>query len=170
MLEVGRVVFQGSFGTVMSRNLFILVLLAGGFISGVANAQENGEVYKQDRVPRSLLQDRSKRMKLRNDINRVLAGRSPVNENFDKWYKFFILPRMTRYEPIADTVPNPLGQLSEWRYEFYQDLRIAAKNEVVHGRLNNLVFDYMSEVVKENYHPAVRYNAMLIIGDLNNVN
>ncbi len=26
MLEVGRVVFQGSFGTVMSRNLFILVL------------------------------------------------------------------------------------------------------------------------------------------------
>ena len=167
MLEVGRVVFQGSFGTVMSRNLFILVLLAGGFISGVANAQENGEVYKQDRVPTSLLQDRSKRMKLRNDINRVLAGRSPVNENFDKWYKFFILPRMTRYEPIADTVPNPLGQLSEWRYEFYQDLRIAAKNEVVHGRLNNLVFDYMSEVVKENYHPAVRYNAMLIIGDLN---
>jgi len=167
MLEVGRIVFQGSFGIVMSRNLFILVLLACGFLSEAANAQQNVEAYKQDRVPTSLLQDRSKRMKLRNDINRILAGRSPVNENFDKWYNLFILPRMTRYEPIADTVPNPLGQLSEWRYEFYQDLRIAAKNEVVHGRLNNLVFDYMSKVVKDNYHPAVRYNAMLIIGDLN---
>jgi hypothetical protein len=44
---------------------------------------------------------------------------------------------------------------------------VQAKSGEVHDYLNNLVLDYMSKLAKNNYHPAVRINAMLTIGDLN---
>ena len=40
----------------------------------------------------------------------------------------------------------------------------------MHDYLNKLVLDYMGKIAKsEKYHPAVRINAMLTIGDLNSV-
>ena len=39
----------------------------------------------------------------------------------------------------------------------------------VHDHLNELVLDFMKKLVAGDFHPAVRVNAMLMIGELNRV-
>jgi hypothetical protein len=93
----------------------------------------------------------------------VVQGLVPYAENADKvkkYYKDYLYKSMTR--------PENLHSLPEKRKEIVGDLQDAKAKEM-HDALLNDVFDMMKKFVTSsaNLHPALRFNAMLIIGDLN---
>ena len=84
----------------------------------------------------------------------------PAKQNFfDDYYTTYALARWTQV--------SSLGNLSKFRKELFNNLR-QTKGAQVYNHLNDLVLKFMEERAKsDKYHPAVRYNAMLTIGDLN---
>jgi hypothetical protein len=107
-------------------------------------------------------QNQKKNMALINSILRAGSFSSGQQTDFDVFYKTFALARWSQL--------NSLNNLTTYRKEIFRDLR-QAKSGQVHDHLNELVLQFMEERAKgiKNYHPAVRYNAMLTIGDLNSV-
>lgn len=77
---------------------------------------------------------------------------------FDAYYNEFALPRWT--------VPENYPSLTEFRRELRNDF-LAAKSGPPYDRLLGLAFDYLTRLAGPGYHPAVRYNAMMAIGELN---
>ena len=59
-----------------------------------------------------------------------------------------------------------LGDIFEKRDMLAKDLE-QATDAALHQYLLDLAYDEATRRVTENYHPYVRYNAMLIIGNLN---
>jgi len=151
---------------------FAAILLLGGALSRIVFAQAGGAEenataaaasagsYTEDPV------DQTQKKKI-NDIGAMLrAGNFTDNQqeiDFDTYYKTYALPRWTQL--------STLGNLRDYHKELFNNLAQAiTKGRQVHDHLNELVLDYMSKLAKsDKYHPAVRYNAMLTIGDLNAV-
>lgn len=77
---------------------------------------------------------------------------------FDAFYSGFALPRWT--------VPENYATLPEFRRELRGDL-FSGKSGPPYDRLLGLVFDYMTKISGSGYHPAVRFNATMMLGDLN---
>ena len=84
-------------------------------------------------------------------------------EMFDEYYQNYFLPRWSLVKNI--------GTLPKERKDLRNQLarRSVGGSAVVHDRLNELVLDSMKTLVVGDFHPAVRINAMLMIGDLNRV-
>ena len=85
----------------------------------------------------------------------------PAQTDFETYYKTFALARWTQL--------GTLNSLRDYHKDLNNNLK-QAKSGAVHDFLNKLVLDYMTKLAKNDYHPAVRVNAMLTIGDLNSVN
>jgi hypothetical protein len=77
---------------------------------------------------------------------------------FDTYY--------SRYSIGRWTVPGNYALLPGFRKELRNDLQLAKVGDA-HTRLNDMIFGAMSKIAVANYHPVVRVNAMLMIGDLN---
>lgn len=96
-------------------------------------------------------------------VRSVLRGSTPFNDSqrtFDAWYTHYVFPMMTQVEN--------LGQLSEMRLEFFKTSVQGAKAKELHDHLvQNLALPQMTAIATEDYHPAARCNAMLIIAGLN---
>jgi hypothetical protein len=83
---------------------------------------------------------------------------------FERNYLFYYFPLLTQ------TSPEALKNLGEERQRFFnQHLEACAKNKEIHNLLVGLTLLQMQKIVTDNFHPAVRYNAMLIISGLNEV-
>jgi len=80
---------------------------------------------------------------------------------FDKWYLGYEFPTLTLYTPEA------LKDLYEGRKRLFKEELERANNTQAREHLVDLAFKFFKEVAREDYHPAVRYNAMLIVGELN---
>ncbi len=88
-----------------------------------------------------------------NDAERELAG---------QFYTTYAMARWSLHENRA--------KLPEFRKELGNHLRtcgIGERPSQVHEYLNLTVLKYMADLSKGDYHPAVRVNAMLMIGELN---
>jgi hypothetical protein len=78
---------------------------------------------------------------------------------FDDYYTKYALPRWRR--------PTTITQLPRYRYELRTELYRAKRGEV-HDHLVGLVFTELRKYIQDGQDPpATRYNAMLMIGDLN---
>ncbi|HTN74530.1 MAG TPA: hypothetical protein VL096_04760 [Pirellulaceae bacterium] len=85
-----------------------------------------------------------------------------ANESlFDSYY--------TRYKfaVMTQTNEDQLAKLQQERRAFMEQHLKKAVSPEAHDHLVDLTFRSMKKICTENFHPAVRYNAMLIIGDLN---
>jgi len=92
----------------------------------------------------------------------VLRGQKQLEGNqpsFERFFKEFHFPQFT--------APANLTKLPRLRREFKQKYLWAAKNTAAHTLLNKLTLTQMQEIASDTYHPYARYNAMLIIADLN---
>jgi hypothetical protein len=108
----------------------------------------------------------------RNSIIEILKGDAPFSGDNEKalvnWYNNYEFPILTIYDPAELRVlPESKTDLYEGRKRLFRDQIEKASNKDAHERVVQLAFDFFSVVAVEEYHPAVRYNAMLIIGDLN---
>ena len=125
-------------------------------------ADESG--YKIMVPTKTLASDKVAESKFRTLVQNVLKGSLPLAENqakFDSYYTWFSFPMMTQ------TTPEAFKELPERRNRFFRtELEIATSPEA-HAHLVDLTLGEMTAIVQDTYHPAVRYNAMLIISSLN---
>ncbi len=151
-----------------SRQLFWVfflssILLLGGVLSGHVFAQGDEAATRITGAEDPIDQKQKQNLA---SINSILRAGNFSNDqqkdDFDKYYNTYAFPRWTQQ--------NALGKpLSEYHKELSSHLR-QAKSGQVHDHLNELALAYMNKLAKSNkYHPVVRYNAMLTIGELNSV-
>ncbi len=100
--------------------------------------------------------------RLRSQVMQMLRAHkfeSGQEEIFDKYYKRYVLPRWTQRKYYE--------QLPNFRKELRNDL-MTGRSGPPHDRLNALALDYLNKMSgAATMHPVVRFNAMLMIGDLN---
>ena len=79
---------------------------------------------------------------------------------FDKFYETYALARWSQ--------PTNRHKLTAYRKELSTHL-LQAKSGPVHDHLRDLALKKLKTMASKNYHPAVQVNAMLMIGELNQV-
>jgi hypothetical protein len=120
-----------------------------------AGAEAAKGLYLEDQVTAA------QKKNLNNIITILREGKFDGKKNdFETYYKTYALARWTQL--------STLNNLRDFHKELFSNLKQAKSGEV-HDYLNKLVLEYMIKLAKENYHPAVRVNAILTIGDLNSV-
>ncbi len=99
----------------------------------------------------------------RNNVMTMLRSRKfepGEEERFEAYYRRHFLPRWTQ--------PANLASLPALRRELRNNL-LSGRTGPPHTRLNAIVLDYMGKMASANVHPAARVNAMLMVGELNEV-
>ena len=108
----------------------------------------------------------------------VLRGGSGLNDNFviaegtpdqntitnqqllTGWYQNYHFALMTQ--------ATSMGDIDLQRLEFIKELTMICTDNSIHSHVvDQIAIPQMTAFLKENYHPVVKYNAMLIIGQLN---
>ncbi|WP_428307340.1 hypothetical protein [Lacipirellula sp.] len=95
---------------------------------------------------------------LRDTNNPGAEETKTLNEFFMK----YIFPSMTVYDP-----PEALGQIAITRDQLFTRYINTAKSQGARDYLTSNTLKAMDAIAKGYYHPASRYNAVLIIGQLN---
>lgn len=93
--------------------------------------------------------------------DQVIFGRSSFAANralLDNWYRHYLFPSMAAEEG--------LGELYDKRDNLMKDLENAS-DPALHQYLLDVAYEEAARRATGNYHPYVRYNAMLIVGGLN---
>lgn len=173
----------------MSRKLFLLalsLLLGLGIATSPLRAQQ---AYKSDPIdPTYVMPDASKFDKSKKDqkteltnlekavkaarsssqetADNVLRGLVDINAvkaEFDRYYNGFVLPAMTQVDNES------LSKLGEYRDELLGEIQDTPNDSAIRKHmLEELVLPYFNRVAADaGYHPAVRLNAVLVIGGLN---
>ena len=78
----------------------------------------------------------------------------------DDYFKKYLFPTMT------DISQDGLGQLAKRRDDLFRKILRSATSKPAQDHITNLTLDIMRKIVLDRYHPAVRYNAVLILGEL----
>jgi hypothetical protein len=81
-------------------------------------------------------------------------------KQLDDFFKGALFPSMTLIDPEA------LGQLGKKREQLFQRYINQAKSQAARDHMNTMTEQVMSSIAKGPYHPAVRYNAALILGQI----
>lgn len=81
--------------------------------------------------------------------------------HFDEYFLKYYFPDMTRADG-AD-----LGRLGDSRYNLFKRYLWATNNQQLQTDLSNMAYKEMTRILANpEYHPAVRYNAILVVGML----
>ena len=96
--------------------------------------------------------------------NAVVSGKAPFGPNradFANYYSKYLLPAMTDYDN--------LGKIDSLQQRLIKDIRTAPDDarKALQGLAGRAMMMFIS--AKNNYHPAVRYLAMLTLAELNKV-
>ena len=141
-------------------------------------AQAQEPAWRTLPLPNRLVEDRSVRQDIKTRKQKVLTGQNSLSDSqahFDGWYVRWLFRLMTQIEPVVSEkgekiTVRPLAEIPQLRQELYRDFR-SCKVDAVHKHLNSLTLRAMLTIARTDedgtFHPAVRHNAMLIIGDLN---
>ena len=110
-------------------------------------------------------------------INQVLAGTQALDAQapnsldanmqpqtnrqlLTTWYQQFRFAKLTQ--------PTSVGEISANRIAFLEDLNKRCRSQEVHDFLvRDVTYPAMQTIIQGNFHPVVKYNAMLIVGSLN---
>ncbi len=134
--------------------LFCAVALVSSILASAVHAQ------RYDTIPIKLDVREGKRLQmvfvtaLRNP-----AGFGASQEDIDKFLKQYYFPLMT------STAAEDLGNLSKARGDLFKSIAQAA-NPASQQYLIDMTFNVARVLARGNYHPASRYNAVLMLGDL----
>ena len=100
------------------------------------------------------------------DIEDMLRGNSTLERpTFDKFFDELVFPHFTRSENFQDFVHRV--DLPTMRRRGCREFLNIGKAGPVHDHLNELILKFMDDVAHDNYDPAARANAMIMIADLN---
>jgi hypothetical protein len=98
-------------------------------------------------------------------VRKVLGGQGSLADNKREFDYFFL----NMYFPLYTlTTDEALGDLPLERQKLFRDLE-SSSVPTVHKYACELILNQMKAIVQDNYHPVCRYNGMLIISSLNDV-
>jgi len=100
------------------------------------------------------------------EVRRLLFQAGPLGDRrgyFENYYTMYYFPMMTQ------TSDEALKGLPEERQRFFRNHLEYCKSAEAHSVLIGITLAQMQRIVTDTFHPAVRYNAMLIISNLNDV-
>jgi hypothetical protein len=139
--------------------LFVPLVYAAG-----ADPAEEGEEYIVTPEP-----DQTQRKFEINLSPLFLKGKFDAGEEeaMDAYYTRYVFPCWI----TPKNYPHPGDQLPDLRKKLHVHLAAAGRAPVqdVHDHLNAITLDAMNKLANANYRPAVRINAMFMIGELNAV-
>lgn len=123
----------------------------------------NDDRFKVLTPAASIVNDPTKRGQVQGHVRKTLSGDLALSENrsFDSYYTQYLFPLMT----LTDEAE--LADLTKLRGQFLRDHLAYCTNNDVHQHLVDLTFAEMKKIATDDFHPAVRYNAMYIISQLN---
>lgn len=157
-----------------ARHVLCFVVACAGALPAAKPlvAQDDSE-YRTIPVNQTLRTNKIENGKHKSIVAKVLRGDESLADKetkklFDRWFREYIFPRMTQIEPEDVDGPSPLNELPLRREELHQYFW-KARSQQEHDYLNGITLWYMSGMCRGNFHPVVRHNAMLVIGDLNAV-
>lgn len=135
-------------------------------------AAEEAAEYDVMPLPPWALGDTPQDKKRRSDLDvrkeAILRGSEPFDSQETKDY---LQSYYTRYYFPLLTHPKHIGDWPDFRVKFLRTLSIPTLQEPpllqVHDFLVELTYQAMIPLIRGNYHPAVRCNAMLMLGQLN---
>jgi len=128
--------------------------------------------YEVMPLPAWALGDTPQDKKRRNDLDirkeAILRGSEPFDSQETKDY---LQNYYSRYYFALLTHPKHIGDWPDFRVKFLRSLSVTALQEApllqVHDFLVETTYQAMILLIKGNYHPAVRCNAMLLLSQLN---
>lgn len=88
------------------------------------------------------------------------AGIGGAQADVDNYLRGFFFPSMTQ------TNPNALAEIANLRDRLFKQYISRAGNGATQEYLIGETFKFARGMARNNFHPAVRYNAALILGDL----
>ena len=91
---------------------------------------------------------------------RSATGLGASEKDVDTYLKKVYFPQMTQYSDAA------LAELGPSRERIFKQLIPQAGNASTQQYLIDLTFNVARVLARDNFHPAVRYNAALMLGDL----
>ena len=89
------------------------------------------------------------------------AGFGEAEDAVKNYFLKYYFMKMTCYKQ-----PEALGQLGKLRENLFRQYIRGARNAESQRKITQLAYRASEVFAKDNYHPAVRYNATLIIGNL----
>jgi hypothetical protein len=126
------------------------------FVAGLASIV-SAQQYQADEVDDKLFKLGATIQGMAKDPAKYAASLDQFNDYFTKWY----FPSMTRFGP------EDLSKLGGLRYDIFNRFLWATQNEDLQNHLTELLMPAMKSIAaKPIYHPAARYNAILVIGML----
>ena len=98
---------------------------------------------------------------MRSCLRDPAAFADPENKaKLDAYLDDYLFPTMTKHDPKS------LGELGTLRQRFFRSMYWASEHQAVHDYLNEKTLAAMKRIATGNFNPANRYNAMLVIGRL----
>jgi len=174
----------------MLRCLFVLVAVivlptvpALAQPAADAPATRVGPPYKQQQVLPRFIEDPTLLRTASSAVTAVLGDKAADShvlddpekaKYFDAYFRNYLFPLMTSLDPktgapITSAPELKIGEISygKLRKDLFQRYFWRFRKNETHEHLLKLTLETMKVVATENYHPAARMNAMLIIGELN---
>lgn len=128
--------------------------------------QVDAQNFKYQEPNEKLRKNKTDEGRFRSQARAVLNGTASISEpaarlQFHGFYLSYLFPMMTTEEGLRT--------IGKERYDFLRDLG-SAKNLEAHREVVDFTLRAMTKIVQDPaYRPAARYNAMLIISSLNDV-
>ena len=145
-------------------HLALVALLVGSFSVSVAQEEAGGE-DKYDEIKTIEKYDRVSKPTPRNEIlNRLRENIDLDPKEHKEFFDGYVFAEMTQLD--KHDAPR---ELDKKRVDFFKTY-ITPQNfeKIPHDTLVGWTQQKMEEISSGNFHPAVRFNALLIIGQLNN--
>ena len=139
--------------------LIALVALATCLLS---STQASAQTYTWEKIDPAFQQQTTKsaKMGLKTQVIMGNAGLASNRDSFDDWYRKYLFPAMSSLEYLGDLRSN--------RDSLMKDLE-RASDSTTHQVLLDLAYEEAVKRATGDYHPAVKFNALLILGQLNQV-
>ena len=155
---------RGASGALAGIGSFVLTAtLAWG--ADVVGPKAEG--FKELTPSKTLSTDAKKRRDFEDQVRRIINGSTLTGSElvFDGYFTSYVFPQWTQ------TTEANLNTLPKERDKFVKNsLELSAKNPAAHARLIDLTLREQAKIAQDaEFHPAVRYNAILLVGLLNEV-
>lgn len=153
-------------GFVKAAAVIVAILSTAASSQGADVGGPPAEGFKTLPPNKTLSTDKKKQREIEALINHIVRG-SPMAGSeavFDAWYTSYVFPQWTQ------TTEENFSTLPKERDKFIRDSMelSGAKNPTAHSRLLDLAHTKLAEIAQDaEFHPAVRYNAILTVGLLN---
>src|SRR5262249_15896519 len=145
---------KSSFSWSVARRGCYVALLAAAGLAGFAPSAF-AQQYQVDKVDDTLAKQGETIKGMAKDPTKYVVA------DFDNYFTNYYFPVM----PRADA--DEMGKLGSRRYELFNRIVWPSPNEELQSHLTDMAFERMKTIAADPaYHPAVRYNAILIVGML----